>query len=343
MSPFKYSFANDYSELAHPQVLAALQAAGDRQFDGYGLDEYCLRAADLIRNTINQPQAEVQFASGGTQSNLIVLSAMLRSHQSVIAASLGHIASNETGAIEATGHKVSVVEKPDAKLNAADIEAVLAAHQNEHHVKPAAVYISQSNELGSIYTRGELRQLSECCKSNGLYLYVDGARLGAALNSSASDLGYAELAQLADAFYIGGTKNGAIYGEAIVITNDELKPDFRYHLKQRGALLGKTAGMGIQFEALFADGLYDRLASQANTQAARMARGIAELGYRFLSPPQTNMLFVVLPADVQARLSQLYNYHDMGPNPDGVVIRLVTSWATPPEIVEEFLADLAAL
>ena len=343
MDAFKYSFSNDYSELAHPEVLAALAAVGMRQFEGYGEDEYCQRAAILIKELIKQPAAEVHFASGGTQSNLMVLAALLRSHEAVIATTLGHIFTNEAGSVEATGHKVLSVAGEDGKITPAGIESVLAAHTNEHHVKPAVVYISQSTELGSVYNLAELTAVSECCHANGLYLFVDGARLGTALMSPAAGMSYADLARLADVFYIGGTKNGAIYGEAIVIVNDSLKDGFRYQLKQKGALLGKSAGMGIQFEALFRNGLYNQLASQADAMAARLAAGIARLGYGFASPVQSNMLFCHLPAEVVGRLAELYSFHETERAGDMVTIRLVTSWATPAEAVDGFLDDLAQL
>ncbi|MDR2957503.1 MAG: aminotransferase class I/II-fold pyridoxal phosphate-dependent enzyme [Coriobacteriales bacterium] len=339
----KYQFNNDYSELAHPQVLAALSAVGYSQFEGYGLDEYCLKAIDLIREKTAMPTADVHFASGGTHANLIVLAASLRPFEAVIATTLGHINTHETGAIEATGHKICPVAEKDGKLTAGDIQAIVDYHEGEHMVKPRAVYISQSTELGSVYNRAELTALHECCKANGLYLYADGARLGAAINSQWCDLSYADFANLVDAFYIGGTKNGAIYGEAIVIINDEIKPAFRYYLKQHGALLAKSAGMGIQFTALFTEGLYDDLARHANSMGARLAAGITGLGYELLSPIQTNQVFPILPASIVEQLHKIYGFHDWESYGETAAIRLVASWATKEEKIDQFLEDLAAL
>ena len=343
MTDYKYSFANDYSELAHPEIIEAFAAVGAAQFVGYGEDEHCQEAVRLIRTALDMPDADVHFSSGGTQANLIVLSALMRPFEAVIAMTLGHINTHETGAIEATGHKVFSVPGVDGKLLPSAIQQAVDYHSDEHMVKPRVVYISQSTELGSVYTRDELAAISECCRANGLYLYVDGARLGAAINSAASDLDYASFARLVDAFYIGGTKNGAMYGEAIVICRDELKPDFRFFLKQRGALLGKVAAMGIQFKALFADGLYDRLAQHANYQGARLASGLTALGYEFLCPPETNQVFPILPTETALRLHELYDFHDWEEIGDKTVVRFVASWATPPEMVDLLLADLAEL
>ncbi|MCL2136978.1 MAG: aminotransferase class I/II-fold pyridoxal phosphate-dependent enzyme [Coriobacteriia bacterium] len=344
MNDKKHNFSNDYSELAHPQVLQAL-AAATGQFSGYGEDVYCQAAKDLIKQRCGEPasQADVHFVSGGTQANLIVISSILRSHEAVVSTSLGHIYTNETGAIEATGHKVCAVPTVDGKLDASKIDALFDEYDNEHHVRLKAVYVSQSTELGTVYTPDELAALSAYCKNQGLYLFADGARLGSALNSRAWGLDYADFAALVDVFYIGGTKNGAMYGEAIVITNDELKADFRYNIKQRGALLGKSAAMGIQFQALFEDRLYDQLAQHANAMCQKLSEGITALGYKLFSPQQTNMIFPVFPTDIVSQMHALYDFYDREPVGDGFAVRLVTSWATPVEMVDQFLEDLAEL
>jgi len=343
VAAFKYRFANDYSELAHPEIMAAMAALGTEQFDGYALDEHCLRAAELIKERFQVPAADVHFASGGTHSNFIVLSSMLRPHEAVIATSLGHIFTHEAGAVEATGHKVCTAAGVDGKLRVQDIQAVVDYHSDEHMVKPKAVYISQSTELGSVYSKAELSALYQCCQANGLYLFVDGARLGAALNSPIGDLSYAEFACLVDAFYVGGTKNGGIYGEAIVICRDELKADFRYILKQKGALLAKGAGMGIQFETFFKASLYDDLARHANAMGHRLAAGITALGYELLSPIQTNQVFPIFSTELARQLHDLYDFHDWDDYGDTRCVRLVASWATPVAMVDMFLADLAEL
>ena len=340
-----YSLRSDYCEMAHPLVLEALSAVGYTQFNGYGLDEFSMKAAELIKSIIMKSSADVHFIAGGTHANLILISSALRPHEAVIAPQSGHIFVHETGAIEATGHKVCTVIGKDGKLYAHDIEAVIAEHCDEHMVKPRLVYVSLSTESGTIYTKAELSAISECCRKNNLYLYLDGARLGAAINSPACDLTYSDIAGLVDAFYIGGTKNGAMFGEALVICTDALKPDFRHLLKQRGAMLAKGAAIGVQFEALLRNGLYDELAKHAVTLGLKLAAGIKNAGYDFLFPAQTNLLVPVFPKDVAERLHQLYDFYDWDrQKPDGTTaVRLVTSWATPESIVEQFIADLIVL
>jgi len=339
----KYSFKNDYSEIAHPQVLEALSAAGCKQFEGYGLDEYSARAAGLIRSIISKPSADVHFIAGGTHANLVALSSFLRPHEAVIAPESSHIFVHETGAIEATGHKICTRKGSDGKLRVEDIESVVAEHTDEHMVKPRLVFISLSSETGTVYKKKELTAISAYCRSNGLYLYLDGARLGAAVNSEACDLSYSDIADLTDAFYFGGTKNGALFGEAIVICNDVLKEDFRFLLKQRGALLAKGAAIGAQFEALFKDGLYDRLARHSNMTASKLAGGIAALGYGFLYPAETNLIIPVFPANIADALHRSYSFHDWQNLDDMVAVRLVTSWSTPEAVIDGFITDLSVL
>ena len=339
----KYSFKNDYSELAHPEVLKAISSAEYRQFDGYGLDAVTLKAADLIKAKISMASADVHFVGGGTHSNLIVISAALRPHEAVVAVESGHIFVHEAGAIEATGHKICTAKGYDGKLSPADLNEILAAHEDEHMVKPRLVYISHTTECGTIYTKRELTEISDLCRKNDLYLFLDGARLGAAINSPYSDLTYADIASLTDVFYIGGTKNGALFGEAIVISTDELKQDFRYHLKQKGAMLAKGAAFGLQFDALFSGNLYDELASHSNSMALKMAEGIDKLGYGFRFPPQTNLIIPVFPSAIAEKLHQLYDFYDWEALGDSTAVRMVTSWATPESTVEQFLVDLRQL
>ena len=261
---YKYHFQNDYSEGAHPRILETLSKTNLIQQAGYGEDQFCLEAAELIRRAIDSPDADVHFVSGGTQANFTVLSSFLRPFESVIAVDSGHICVHETGAIESTGHKIHAVQGRDGKITPAEVQAVVTAHDDEHMVRPRAVYISQSTEVGTIYSASELRTLSAVCRALNLILYLDGARLGSALTSRSADLALPELAGLVDAFYIGGTKNGALLGEAIVINNPLLQPDFRYAIKQKGGLLSKGRLLGIQFLELFKDGLYFDLARHAN-------------------------------------------------------------------------------
>jgi threonine aldolase len=340
----KSSFYNDYSEGAHPAILKLIGETNFDQEDGYGNDRISQRASQLVRQALQSSQAEIHFVSGGTQANLIVLGALLRPFESVIAANTAHIEVHEAGAIEATGHKINQVESRDGKLSAGQIQAVVDRHTDEHMVKPGAVFISHSSELGTIYLKRELQAISACCRQNGLALYLDGARLGSALTSREADLSLAELCELVDVFYIGGTKNGALLGEAIVIREPQRQAHFRHHLKQRGALLAKGRLLGVQFAALFEDGLYFELARHANQMAERLAAGLSGLGFAFLAPPQTNQLFPVLPDALIAGLQALYGFYVWAPaGPGCSAIRLVTSWATPPERVDGFLEDVKRL
>ncbi|WP_295580991.1 low specificity L-threonine aldolase [uncultured Oscillibacter sp.] len=337
-----YSFRNDYSEGAHPRVLQALLDTNLEQTCGYGMDRRCTAAADLIRGLCRAPEAAVHFLTGGTQANLVVIDALLHSYEAVIAAHTGHVNVHETGAIEATGHKVCTAPSPDGKLTPALVEAVVAAHSTEHMVHPRLVYISDSTETGTVYSRGELTALRRCCDDNGLLLFLDGARLGSALTSPGCDVTLPDLAALTDAFYLGGTKNGALFGEALVLTVP--CPHFRWHMKQRGAVLAKGRLLGVQFQALLEDGLYFDLARHANDMAFRLRDGVAALGYPFPVSSPSNQQFPVLPnAVVEALQAKGYEFEiDHPADRDHTCIRLVTSWATLPEAVDAFLRDLAA-
>ena len=335
-----YSFRNDYSEGAHPKVLKALTDTNLVQTVGYGLDPYCADAASLIRELCAAPEADVHFLVGGTQANLVVLDALLQSYESVIAAHTGHINVHETGAIEATGHKVCTVPSPDGKLTPELVDTVVRSHSSEHMVLPRVVYISDTTEVGTVYTRAELTALRDYCDAHGLFLFLDGARLGTALTSPANDLTLADLAKLTDAFYIGGTKNGLLFGEALVMTTS--CPHFRWHMKQRGAILAKGRLLGVQFKAILEDGLYFDLARHANDLAFSLRDGITALGYPFPVPSPSNQQFPVLPNAVVAKLQAMgYEFEiDHAVDADHTCIRLVTSWATPETAVEEFLRDL---
>ena len=338
-----YSFRNDYSEGGHPQVLQALTDTNAVQTVGYGMDPYCQAAADTIRRLCAAPDADVHFLVGGTQVNLVTIDAFLQSYEAVIAAQTGHVSTHETGAIEATGHKVCTVESPDGKLTPALVESVLAQHNGtEHMVLPRLVYISDTTEIGTIYTKAELTALRQCCDVHGLVLYLDGARLGSALTAPGNDLTLPDLAALTDAFTIGGTKNGALFGEALVLTRP--LPHYRWHMKQRGAVLAKGRLLGIQFQALLEDGLYFDLARHANQLALRLRDGIAALGYPFPVDSPSNQQFPVLPNATVQKLQELgYEFEiDHVVDADHTCIRLVTSWATPESAMESFLRDLAA-
>ena len=341
----KYSFKNDYSEGAHPRILDALIKYNLTQQNGYGLDEYSLNAAKFIRDKCAAPNASVHFVSGGTQANLTMISAFLRPHESVVSAHTGHIFTNESGAIEATGHKIHGVETADGKLRPQDIQNILDAHQNvPHQLKQRLVYISNSTEIGTIYSKKELQELYEFCQNKNLILFMDGARLGHALTAETNDLTFDEIAKFTDAFYLGGTKNGALIGEAIVINNPALQDEFGFHLKQKGALLAKGRLLGIQFEELMRDNLYFELADHANRQAMKIKEAFEEIGCDFLAETFTNQIFPVLNAKQIDQLSEKYDFYIWKKiDSERSAIRLITSWSTTDETVAGFINEVKEL
>lgn len=339
-----YSFRNDYSEGAHPKVMEALADTNLEQTVGYGMDPRCQSAAALIRDLCKAPEADIHFLVGGTQANLVVIDAFLQSYEAVIGAHTSHINTHETGAIEATGHKVCSIYAPDGKLTPALVEEVLSQHNGtEHMVLPRMVYVSDSTEIGTIYTKAELAALRRCCDEHGLYLFLDGARLGSALTSPDNDLTLADIAALTDVFYIGGTKNGVLFGEALVLSNAAPKAHFRWHMKQRGAVLAKGRLLGIQFQTILEDGLYFDIARHANEMAFRLRDGIAALGYPFPVPSPTNQQFPVLPNTVIGQLeARGYQFEAQeAVDAEHTCVRFVTSWATPESAIDAFLKDLA--
>lgn len=338
-----FSFFNDYSEGAHPRVLKALQETNEQQEPGYGLDSFSQIAADLLRDLIKQPKAAIHFVATGTQANLITLSSFLKSYESIIAPEQGHICVHETGALEATGHKVHALPGQAGKLLPESVRELIALHNDEHSVRPRVLYISQATELGTIYSKRELQALRAVCNEHQLYFFLDGARLGNAMMAEGNDADLADIAALCDAFYIGGTKNGALLGEAVVIVNPVLQDSFRYHLKQRGALMAKGRVIAVQFKELFRDGLYFENARHANAMAQKLAHGIRERGYAFAQDSKTNQLFPIFPDSIIEKLKKDYGFYVWEKTSDGSVIRLVTSWATPEAAVEAFLKDLAEL
>ena len=340
-----YSFKNDYATGAHPNILKKLIETNLEEQPGYGEDGYCKAAKDCIRSLIEQEHAAIYFLSGGTQSNLIVIASLLRVHEAVISAKTGHIFSNETGAIESLGHKVIAVDTPEGKLSASDVEAVLAEHTlRPHVVKPKLVYISNSSETGTIYHKQELEALARVCKEHQLYLFMDGARLGHALTATGNDLDLPTIARLCDVFYIGGTKNGALLGEAVVFKDPGLCPDFDYVLKQKGALLAKGRLLGIQFLELFREGLYFELARHANTMAQKIADACRALGKSFYINAPSNQIFPIFSYSEIERLSQKYDFYVwVKIDADHAAIRLITSWSSDEKIVDQFIADIRAL
>lgn len=336
-----YSFKNDYSEGAHPRILQALVESNFLQEDGYGVDQFTQKAIELLREKIGNKDVDIHLLSGGTQTNLTAIAAFLRPHEAVIAASTGHILTHETGAIEATGHKILSVETENGKLSPSHIKTVLDLHKDEHMVKPKMVYISNSTEIGSIYTKADLKDLKDLCQEYHLILYMDGARLGSALCSEESDLRLNDLPSLVDAFYIGGTKNGALLGEALVICRDSLKEDFRFHLKQKGALLAKGRLLGIQFYELFRNDLFFELARHANNMATLLREGCSNSHLSFLTHSPSNQIFPILPNELIIELQKNYSFYIWEKiDSNHSAIRLVTSWATKEEEVRGFVEDM---
>lgn len=333
-----YNFLNDYSEGAHPSILDELIDTNLIQQDGYGDDDYCKQAAQLIKSEIGNPEADIHFVAGGTQANMLCTSAFLKPYESIVAPKTAHIEIHEAGAIEFGGHKINTVEAHNGKILPNQIQEMVEFHYDEHMVVPKLVFISNTTELGSVYKKQELQKISEMCKKYGLYLYIDGARLGAALTSNSNDLSLKEINQFADAYYIGGTKNGALIGEAIVINNPALKEKFRYNMKQKGALIAKGRIIGIQFKNLFAEGLYYKLAIHANLMAAKLANGLAEKGYKFFISPESNQIFPILPNELILKLEKKFGFYIWTKyNGHSSVIRLVCSWATDEKAVDRFL------
>ena len=341
----KFSFKNDYSEGCHPRILEAFSKTNLEQQNGYGLDDYSLKAEQLILQKINNQSSKVFLVSGGTQANLIVISAFLKPYESVIAAETGHIFTNESGAIEATGHKIHGVFTNDGKLRVEDLQKVINEHQNfPHQLKQKLVYISNSTEVGTIYSKKELQDLSAFCRENNLFLFLDGARLGHALTAETNDLVLEDIAKLTDAFYLGGTKNGALIGEAIVINNGKLQEDFGFHLKQKGALLAKGRLLGIQFQELLKDDLYFDLARKANVQAMKIKNAFKENGFEFLAETFSNQIFPILGNAQIEELAKNFEFYVWKKIDDEKsAIRIITSWATTDEMVRSFTEKIKNL
>ena len=338
------SFRNDYSEGAHPSVLEAISRSNFETTCGYSMDPFCQQAADTVRAITACPDADVHFVVGGTLANTITISAALRPWEGVIAATTGHINVHETGAIESSGHKVCAIEAPDGKLTPALVREVMRAHCNgedEHMVLPRMVYISDATELGTIYTKAELSALHDVCQEYGLYLFLDGARMPAALVAEGNDLDITDFGKYCDVFYIGGTKNGLLFGEAIVITNDALKPHFRNMIKQRGGMFAKGFLFGVQFAAYFRDGLWLKMAQHAVTQAQRIAKAAVDKGYKLYASSPTNQVFLVLSHEKIAELEKNFAFEAFGHVDDThEAMRFVCSWATREENVDALIAAL---
>lgn len=337
------SFVNDYSESACPEILKVLVDTNMEGNTAYSSDKHTLKAVQLIRKKIKSPNAEVQILVGGTQTNLIAVASFLRPHEAIIAVSTGHICVHETGAIESTGHKCIEVAGIEGKVIPEDIEKVCGPQYWEHAgilcVKPKMVYISQSTEIGTVYSVKELQMLRSVCDKYGLFLYCDGVRLASALDCS--DVTLPILAEMCDAFYIGGTKNGALLGEALVITNDSLKNEFRYIAKQRGGMLAKGWLLGLQFEILMENNLYENIGRHQNKMAHRLKNGLLKLGVKFAVNSPSNQLFPIFRNDILQKLEKDFAWEVINVFDENYTeIRLVTSWATQTMDVDAFLTRL---
>ena len=338
-------FASDYQQGAHPRILERLAAANMEANAGYGKDGHSEHARELIRYACGAPQAEVHFLVGGTQANAVTIDALLAPWQGVVAADSGHVSIHEDGAIEACGHKVIQLPERDGKLGAANVNALATSWEQdenrEHMVMPGLVYISQPTEYGTLYSLRELTALRATCDKHDMRLYVDGARLAYALAAPANDVALADLARLADAFYVGGTKCGALLGEAVVFPRPETCPHFFTLVKRRGALLAKGMITGIQFETLFSDGLYQQIGQRAVVQAGRIARAFDDAGCELMYPQQTNQVFVALDEKQYVHLSERVEMSFWERLADGrTAVRLATSWATVDEDVDALVALL---
>lgn len=341
-------FNSDYTEGCHPAILERLAETNLEQTPGYGEDAYCAAAADKIRALCAAPDAAVHFLVGGTQTNVTVISAALRHYQGVVTASSGHINIHETGALEACGHKCLVIETPDGKLTAEQVAAYADDHRAdesfEHMVQPKMVYISNPTEFGTIYKKEELAALYKVCRERELYLFLDGARLGYGLASRENDMTFADIAALTDVFYIGGTKVGALFGEAVVITEEKLKQDFRYNIKQRGGMLAKGRLLGIQFLTLFEENRYQEISAHAARLADKLKDELTKIGIRFYIDSPTNQQFPILPDAALLKLSETYTWaYQARVDETHSAVRFCTCWATKEEHVDALLADIRRL
>ena len=338
-------FNNDYCEGCHPKILEKLCETNLVQTPGYGVDDYCRQAADHIRRHCGSDDLDVHFLVGGTQANLTVIDAALRPHQGALCAVSGHINVHETGAVEATGHKVLSLPSGDGKITARQVREYVTAHRcdpdAEHTVQPKLVYISNPTELGTLYSLAELTALSETCHEMGLYLFMDGARLGYGLAAKGNDLTMADIARLCDVFYIGGTKVGALFGEAVVFSNRSLGEDFRYFIKQHGGMLAKGRLLGVQFGVLFEEDLYFEMGAYADRLADQLRDTLADLGCEMLVKGVSNQLFPILKDSVLAELAKEFSFVTMDKiGEDCHAVRFCTSWATKQENVDKLCAEL---
>lgn len=336
-------FKNDYSVLAHERILKALIDAKEEVNVAYGNDIHTFNAANKIKEIFNVKDGNVYLLSGGTQANMVVISYFLKPYEGVIACDSGHINVHETAAVEGAGHKIFTVSNVNGKLTKEQVEKALKLNNDSHMVKLKMVYISNSTEMGTIYSRQELLDLRKVCDENDLYLFMDGARLGAALTAKENDVDCTMLGEICDAFYVGGTKNGLLSGEAVVIKNQKLNQYFNYHIKNKGALLAKGFVLGIQFEEVFKDDLYFKLALNANNMAEYIKDKLLNLNVNFAYPPVTNQLFVEFKKDIAKKLIDKFGCEIWEDKDDSMIIRFVTSWATNKNECDELILTIKEL
>ena len=334
-----YSFRNDYNEGCHVKVLEALIESNSVQTLGYSEDEYTEAMKNLIKEKCKDDTLDIHCVIGGTQANMLVIASSLRPYQSVISAVSGHINTHETGAVEGSGHKILPIETKNGKITVKQIDEVVQSCPDEHMTQPKMVYISNPTELGTVYNVDELKEIYEYTSTHGLYLFLDGARLASVLALDIITL--ADLAKYTDAFYIGGTKCGAMFGEAIVLSNDALKPDFRYMIKNRGAMLAKGRLMGVQFKALLENDLYYDIGKWENKMADKLRKGFEEVGCSFDGDSPSNQLFPNINKEVLYKLEKDFDYTYMYDVDEKTCnIRLVTSYATREDMVDLFVEKL---
>ena len=338
-------FDSDYTEGCIPEILEALQKSNEEQTDGYGMDPPCEHARELIRKAVGNEKADVHFLVGGTQANTTVIAALLKPYQGVLCAETGHINCHETGAVEASGHKVLGLPHKNGKITAAQVEEAIILHETdesyEHIVQPAMVYISFPTEIGTLYSKAELKAMHAVCKAHHIPLFIDGARLGYGLASKKNDCTMKDICKYSDVFYIGGTKIGALFGEAVVFSNLTLSKDFRYSIKQRGGMLAKGRLLGIQFETLFTDNRYMKISKHAMACADELTDALKKKNIPFLSEPETNQIFPILTNNKIKQLRRKFVFHTWGKvDATHTAVRFVTSFMTKEENLQELIKSL---
>lgn len=334
-------FLNDYNDLCHEKVYRKIGEVKEKGNVGYGFDEYSENAKNLIKNNLENDDVQIEFLSGGTIANIIAISANLLPYEGVIAARTGHIAGHEAGSIEATGHKVEYIETNDGKLSKELIENRMKDFTDEYHIVPKMVYISQTTELGTFYNYEELKDIYETCIEYGMYLYIDGARMAVGL--ATSDIEVYDLPDLCDIFTLGGTKNGALYGEALVVVEDELKENLRHFMRQRGSVMAKGFVMGAQFSALFEDGLYYELGKKSYEMSIYLAKELEKANVKFNQKPMTNQIFIEMSNNKVEKLKVNNAFEVMPLDNESKVLRFVTSYRTTEDEIDNLIKDIKSL